>query len=234
MLPPVAVFDLDGTLVDTAPDLCASLNHCLASAGMGALPLERVRPHAGHGSRVMLAKAYEWDGRTIEGAALDREVARFLEHYAENIAVDSRPFPGVLQAMDRLEAAGWRLAICTNKYERFAVKLIAALGLSHRFEAVCGADTFATRKPDAGHLLGTIDRARGARERSVMIGDTSTDIDAAANAGVPSILLDFGYDPEPRARERATTIIAHYDQLDAALLDRLLAEAGTGRRTSAG
>ena len=160
-VPGVAVFDLDGTLIDTAPDLASSLNHCLAAADMPPLALEVVRPHAGHGARAMLREAYGRAGRVLPDAEMDAQVARFLDHYADNLAELSRPFPGAVTAMDRLAAAGYRLAICTNKYERFARALLGALDLDQRFAAVCGADTFPRRKPDPMHLLGTIGRAGG-------------------------------------------------------------------------
>ena len=144
----IAVFDLDGTLVDTAPDLAASLNHCLAAAGMAPMPLDVVRPHAGHGAKVMLREAYRRDGRDLDDAEMRDQVTRFIAYYQDHIADQSRLFPGVLESMDRLEAAGMRLAVCTNKYERLAGLLLNALAVADRFAAICGADTFARRKPD--------------------------------------------------------------------------------------
>jgi phosphoglycolate phosphatase len=211
----VAVFDLDGTLVDTAPDLADSLNHCLASVGMEAVPLDLVRPHAGHGARVMLREAYGWDGRPLGEAEEAEQLARFLSHYEANIAVRSRPFPGVLDAMDRLASGGFTLAICTNKHERLAILLLSELGLADRFAAICGADTFARRKPDPIHLTGTIEKSGGKPAGSIMIGDTITDIAAARAAGIASVLVDFGYAPDPDARAGATVIIDDYARLDA-------------------
>ena len=222
-LPPLAVFDLDGTLVDTAPDLAESLNHCLSSVGLARLELEIVRPHAGHGAKAMLREAYALAGRDLTEVELDAQVERFVAYYADHIAIGSSPFPGALAALDRLEAAGWRLAVCTNKYERLAVKLLDELGLAPRFAAICGADTFARRKPDPLHLTETIARAGGAVSNAVMIGDTDTDIDTAINAGVPSILVAFGYAPEARARDGASAIIDSYDRLDPAFAAALIA-----------
>lgn len=212
----VAVFDLDGTLVDTAPDLAASLNHCLAAAGMDAVPLELVRPHAGHGARVMLREAYGWDGRFLGETEGAEQLARFLAHYEQNIAVQSRPFPGVVEAMNRLAGGGFTLAICTNKHERLAILLLSELGLADRFQAICGADTFARRKPDPIHLTGTIEKSGGKPAGSIMIGDTITDIATARAAGIASVLVDFGYAPDPEARAGATAVIDDYARLDAA------------------
>ncbi|MCP3055239.1 HAD-IA family hydrolase [Aurantimonas marianensis] len=218
----VAVFDLDGTLVDTAPDHAASLNHCLAAARMPTMSLDMVRPYAGHGARVMLDEAYRRDDRPLPDQELNEQTARFLAHYEANIAVASAPFPGAVAAMDRLVEAGFRLAVCTNKYERFARLLLSEIGLADRFAAICGSDTFARRKPDPSHLTGTIERAGGRSDASIMIGDTSTDIDAAVAAGIPSILVDFGYAPDANARARASFILDDYAHLDAALAGRLI------------
>ncbi|GGD17917.1 HAD-IA family hydrolase [Aureimonas glaciei] len=218
---PIAVFDLDGTLVDTAPDLTASLNVCLEAEGLAPATLAAIRPHAGHGARAMLRHAYGQAGVALSEADTLRQLERFLGHYAGHIADRSRPFPGAVEALDRLAAAGYRLAVCTNKTEALARLLLEALGLDQRFAAICGADTFPARKPDPRHLLGTIDRARGRAERALMIGDTATDTDAAIAATVPCVLLDFGYAPDARAKADADVVIAHFDHLTVDLADRL-------------
>ncbi|WP_102959271.1 HAD hydrolase-like protein [Mangrovicella endophytica] len=219
---PLAVFDLDGTLVDTAPDLSASLDHCLAAVGMAPVPLELIRPHAGHGARVMIRKAYEWVDRPLGDDELGEQVVRFLAHYEAHICVRSRPFDGVVAAMDRLERDGFTLAVCTNKYEHLAVKLLGELGLADRFATICGADTFGGRKPDPMHLGGTIARAGAAAATSVMIGDTMTDVAAALALDVPSILIDFGYAPDAEARAKASRVIETYSELKGALLHQLM------------
>jgi phosphoglycolate phosphatase len=221
---PIAVFDLDGTLVDTAPDLANSLNACLLGAGLAPSTLDDVRPHAGHGARLMLQHAYGRAGHPLMEDEMARQLAVFLAHYEAHIADLSRPLPGVVDAMDRLSAAGYVLAVCTNKTERLSIKLLDALGLSDRFAAICGADTFAGRKPDPRHLLGTIDRAGGGP--AFLVGDTATDTDAAIAAAIPCALVDFGYAPDARARADAAVILSDYATLDAALADRLV-----GRRT---
>lgn len=224
-----AVFDLDGTLVDTAPDLCASLNHCLAAVNLAPIPLADVRPHAGHGARRMLQFAYGRAGHPLVDGDLEAQFARFLLHYEANIAVASRPFPGAIDALDRLATGGYRLAVCTNKPERLARLLLETLGLASRFAAICGSDTFAAMKPDPVHLLGTIERAGGDRRAAFLVGDTATDTDAATAAAIPSLLVDFGYAPDERARSGATLIIDDYRRLDPALAALLLAGIDASR-----
>ncbi|MCW4114382.1 HAD-IA family hydrolase [Aurantimonas sp. MSK8Z-1] len=223
---PIAVFDLDGTLVDTAPNLTASLNHCLRHAGMQELEVDTVRPHAGHGSRAMLLEAYRQASRPLVEPELTEQQQRFLAFYEAHIAVASRPFPGAVGALDRLGADGVILAVCTNKTERLSRLLLAELGLAERFAAICGSDTFARRKPDPSHLLGTIERAGGDPTCAVMIGDTATDTETAKAASVPAILVTFGYDPGELARRTASARIESFDALDLALLHRLLRVGG--------
>lgn len=216
------VFDLDGTLVDTAPDLTRALNHCLAFADLAPTTLEAVRPQAGHGARAMLTSAYQRAGRSFDNDDLDRQTARFLAYYGDHIAVASTMFPGALDTLDRMTDAGATLAVCTNKTEALAIKLLREMGLAERFAAICGADTFIARKPDPIHLSGTIALAGGRAECAVMIGDTDTDIEAAKRLGLPSILLGFGYDADRAAREKATAIVSHFDEIDVALVERLV------------
>ncbi|WAJ30650.1 HAD-IA family hydrolase [Antarcticirhabdus aurantiaca] len=224
---PTAIFDLDGTLVDTAPDLAASLDHCLAAAGLPLAGLARIRPHAGHGAQAMLRLGYDWAGAPLWGDELAGQTARFLAFYEANIAVSSKLYPGATDALDRLASAGFRLAVCTNKTERLARLLLAGLGLDARFSAICGADTFPARKPDPVHILGTLAQAGGEASRAVMIGDSRTDLDAAGAVAMPSVLMDFGdaaLDADDRAK--AALILPSFDALDASSLLCL----ATGRR----
>ena len=222
--PPIAIFDLDGTLVDTAPDLTGSLNHCLARRAMAPVTLDMVRPFAGHGSRAMLKAAYGWTARDLGEDELDEQVACFLSFYEANIARHSLPFPGAVDALDRLQEAGFVLAVCTNKSERLARLLLDSLGLSARFAAIAGFDTFAARKPDAIHITGTIKQAGGNPARAVMIGDTRTDTSAARNAGIPSILLGFGYDANAEARAEASHVADDYAAVTPELVHKLWQE----------
>ncbi|RIY03579.1 HAD family hydrolase [Aureimonas flava] len=216
------VFDLDGTLVDTAPDLTGALNHCLLAADIAETTLEAVRPQAGHGARAMLAAAYARAGRSADEEELAGQTRRFLAFYCEHIAVASTPFAGAVESLDRMAEAGATLAVCTNKTEALAARLLRELGLAARFAAVCGADTFVARKPDPAHLAGTIARAGGNVHRAVMVGDTDTDMEAALRLDVPSILVGFGYDADRAARRKATAIVSHFDEIDVAFVDRLV------------
>lgn len=222
---PVAVFDLDGTLVDTADDLVASLNHALAGHGLAAVDPAAMRPYAGHGGRAMIQRVHAARRLTLEPEALDAMVGAFLAHYAENIPGASRPFHGALSAMDRLGAAGWRLAVCTNKPQNLTERLLTALGLSARFAAICGADAFAFRKPDPRHLTGTIARAGGDPANAIMVGDSRTDVDAAIAAGIPVVAVDFGYSDTDVRILGASRIISHYDELTPGFAAALLAAA---------
>jgi phosphoglycolate phosphatase len=224
---PLLVFDLDGTLVDTAPDLVASLNFCLESVGMDPAEREAMGFHVGLGSRALIEKAYALRSRMLSPGELDRLSALFLDHYADKIPGSSRPYPGVLEALARHRAAGFRFAICTNKPEAMARKLVETLGMAPLFAAVCGADTFPFRKPDPRHLAETIVRAGGRPEKAVMVGDSRTDIDTAKSAGVPVIAVDFGYTDRHVGEFEPSVVISHYDALTTELSLRLI-EAAAG------
>lgn len=223
MTPPIIVFDLDGTLVDTAPDLMASLNHCLALDGLPpAGPIE-FRRFVGMGGKVMIERAYAAQRRDLAEARLKELLDAFLEHYGTNMPGDSKPYAGVVDALDRFEAAGFITAVCTNKFEVLSTTLIDALGLTHRFRAICGQDTFAFRKPDPRHLLETIALAGGDPERAVMVGDSETDIKTAKAAGIPVVAVDFGYTDEHVSTYEPSQVISHFDELTVAMAERLIA-----------
>lgn len=185
------VFDLDGTLVDTAPDLTNALNHALRVHGHAPVAPALVREAVGRGAPAMI---YEALG--IE-TGMDEILGDFLVHYEANIAVESRPFPGAAALLERLRARGARLAVCTNKRARLAKLLLEALRLDHHFGVIAGRDTFDTSKPHPGHLLGAIAATGGDPARAVMVGDSAVDIQAAQGAKIPSILVSFGYCPPP-------------------------------------
>jgi phosphoglycolate phosphatase len=207
------VFDLDGTLVDTAGDLLETLNVLLLREGLAALPYSAVGSLVGAGARAMIERGFRANGADLAPERREVLFTDFVALYGANIAAQSRPFPGVLAALDRFSAAGWRFAVCTNKQEDLSVRLLAALGLADRFEAVCGGDTFAVRKPEPGHLLGTIAKAGGDPARAVMIGDSRADILAAQNARVPVVAVTFGYTDEPVETFAPDVVIDHYDAL---------------------
>jgi phosphoglycolate phosphatase len=215
------VFDLDGTLIDTAPDLTAAANHALTALGLEPVSVAELRPFIGHGSTAMIAAGLRLKGRPVGEHELLRLHDRFLEFYAGNVAVSSRPYEGVPELLDALMAAGARLAVCTNKVERLSRLLLSELGLANRFAAIAGRDTFEVCKPAAGHLIGAIAMARGRADRAVMVGDSEVDFATAQAAQVPVIGVTFGYSPRPvRPLAQAmgvTAVIDHYRQFPSAL-----------------
>ena len=210
------VFDLDGTLVDTAPDLIGTLNLMLADAGLPTVPPASARHLVGRGARHLLEHGFREAGADLSRERADALAERFVDLYLERIADESRPFEGVEAALDELAAAGARLAVCTNKLTGLSNALLDALGLASRFAAVLGPDAAARRKPDADHLLRTIERAGGDPARAVMVGDSETDVGAARNAGVPVIVVSFGYTEIPPQELGADVLIDRYADLPAA------------------
>lgn len=225
----IAVFDLDGTLIHTAPDLLDALNHSLAGDGLDLVRAEGFGRALGSGGRVMIETAHRAQNRELTPDALERLYSTFLDHYACNIPGKSLPFPGVLDALDRLEAAGYILAICTNKTEALALKLIEGLRLRERFTAICGVDTFSHCKPDPRHLLETIEMANGDPALAIMVGDSRTDIDTAKAAGIPVVAVDFGYTDQHVSAFEPSVVISRYDELTVHLAERLIAAGNAPR-----
>jgi phosphoglycolate phosphatase len=225
---PIIVFDLDGTLVDTAPDLLASLNQTLDAGGATRTDGAGFRQFVGHGGRVMIERAYQAQKRALTVNEHDRLFALFLEHYGANIPGQSKPYPGVIESLDRFRDTGYLLAVCTNKTEDFSKRLLVALGMSGYFSAICGQDTFAFRKPDPRHLTETIKMAGGDTEQAVMVGDSRTDIDTAKAAGIPVVAVDFGYTDRHVREFDPSKVISHFDELTVALANQLISVA-TGR-----
>jgi phosphoglycolate phosphatase len=209
------VFDLDGTLVDTAPDLVAATNHVLEHVGLPPIDDKSLRPFIGHGARVMIERATATAKLSEE--TRERLLERFLDYYGAHIAVASRPFEGAVDALTRFQAAGAKLAVCTNKREGMSRLLLDALDLSRFFAAVAGGDTLASRKPHPGHLLGTIRLAGGEASRAVMIGDSNVDIATAKAAGVPVVAVSFGYTDTPIRDFGPDAVIDHYRELEPAI-----------------
>lgn len=209
----VIVLDLDGTLVDTAPDLMNTLNAVLGEEGLPPLAYEMAPVLVGRGAKVMLERGFAADGRPLEEPDASRLFDRFIEHYLEHIADESRPFPGVLEALDRLEADGAILAVCTNKRTDLALAVLDALDLTSRFKAIIGPDMAPRPKPDASHLLRTIELCAGDPKRSVMVGDSINDVLAARNAAIPVVLVSFGYTDTPPRDMDADALIDGFDEL---------------------
>lgn len=211
------VFDLDGTLVDTAPDLVRALNQTMDLEGLPPSRLETVRGMVGHGARVLIERSASAAGVAFSDNRLNQLTRAFVEFYRADIARDSTPFPGLIDALDRLAGFGARLAVCTNKRTDLSLKLLAALNLHERFAAIVGADAVAERKPHPDHFRAAVTRAGGFVERSLMIGDTSTDIATARAAGAPVAIVAFGYGDESETSE-ADIILNHFSELTPACL----------------
>jgi phosphoglycolate phosphatase len=218
---PIVVFDLDGTLADTAPDLMATLNTLLAQEGLPTLPMERAKSLIGAGARALIARGYETAGLELTPERHELLFQQFLTLYRQNICNETRLFPGVVAAMDSLGASGFTLAVCTNKVEGHSRLLLEALGITGYFAAICGRDTFPFCKPDPRHLTETIAMARGDAGRAVMIGDSHTDIATAQAARIPVIAVPFGYTDQPVETYGPDRVITHFDALPQAVEDVL-------------
>jgi phosphoglycolate phosphatase len=219
MAAPTVVFDLDGTLIDTAPDLIGTLNVLFAGLSLPALPLATGRNLIGSGAKAMIERGLKAEGRPIVAAEIDQLFRQFIDHYTAHIADQSRPFPGLERALEALTARGCPLAVCTNKLEGLSVLLLDALDLSKHFAAVCGQDTLGMQKPDPEMLRQTILRAGGRPDCAVMVGDSATDIRTARAAGIPVVAVEFGYTEIPVAKLGADKIIGHFDELPDAVFD---------------
>jgi phosphoglycolate phosphatase len=223
---PTIAFDLDGTLVDTAPDLVDTLNLVLEEAGLDPVPFDDARNLVGGGARALIERGLAFEREKLPASAIDWLLARFLVHYEAHLADRSRAFPEVEAVLGALAAKGALLVVCTNKLERFSVKLLQALGLAGRFAVIAGADTFPVRKPDAGHLLDTITRAGGHSTAAVMVGDSETDVLTARRAKVPVVAVSWGYSRTPARELGADRLIARMNELPG-IVEELLDLAAT-------
>jgi phosphoglycolate phosphatase len=213
----MVVFDLDGTLVDTAPDLIAALNYVLAREGIAPVPLKSARNLIGAGARKLIERGLEVEGVAMTTSDIDRLMKDFVAYYADHIADASRPFEGLEAALDDLEALGFRFAVCTNKLEWLSKLLLDKLDLSRRFAAICGADTFGVAKPDPVILQQTLARAGGQLKGAVMVGDAGPDVGVARRAGIPVIGVEFGYTDVPIAELKPDRLIGHMRELPGAV-----------------
>jgi phosphoglycolate phosphatase len=207
------VFDLDGTLVDTAPDLIDALNAVFARRGLPAIDYATARNMIGGGARRMIESALKFEGCARSAGELDQILADFVAQYSDHIADRSRVFPGLGAALDGLAARNCRLAVCTNKLEQLSRRLLDALGLTRHFAAICGQDTFGIQKPDPAVLHRTIEAAGGEPQRAVMVGDSGIDIATARAAGIPVVAVGFGYSETPIATHRPDRLVGHFDDL---------------------
>lgn len=205
-------FDLDGTLVDSSGDLTEAVNHTLAFAGRPLLTVDQVKTMVGGGAKHMLAQ-----GLAATGSCTADEFRplykRMLAYYGDHLAVHTRPFPGAIAALDRLDAMGVTVAVVTNKFESFALKLLGELGLSERFACIIGGDTLGPglSKPDPAPIHEMVKRCGGGR--AAFVGDSIYDIQAAKNAGIPGIAVSFGFLLQPVAEMGADAVIDSFDDL---------------------
>ena len=210
-------FDLDGTLVDTAPDIVAALNQVLAENDLAPLPYDTARVLVGRGAKHLIEQGYAATGLPLSPDVSPALVERFVACYRSRIADESRPFEGLVETLESLAHQGAILCVCTNKRTDLSIALLDALDLSKHFTAVVGADAAPAAKPDARHLICAIETAGGDVGRAVMVGDSITDVGAARNAGVPVIVTSFGYTDIPVADLGADAMIDSFSELVAAV-----------------
>lgn len=211
------IFDLDGTLAHTAPDLIGTLNRITADYNLEPISLEQFGKIIGHGAKAMITRSFECNNREIDEKTLEKLLQDFLDDYAQNIANETVLFENVLDAMDIIAEKGFSFALCTNKTESMARLLLDKLDVTKRFKSITGGDTFDFRKPDARHLQETARLAGHTLEKAIMIGDSATDIDAAKNAGIASVAVTFGYTETPAHKLGASKVISHFNELPAAI-----------------
>ncbi|MDB5417764.1 MAG: gph [Phenylobacterium sp.] len=221
----VIALDLDGTLVDTAPDLVGTLNVLLREEGLAPLAIAEARPFIGRGARWLIERGFQAADAPLDAERIPDLFNRFIAHYFAHIADHSRPFPGVMEALGVMKAAGARLAVCTNKRTDLSLALLDALAMTPLFDAVIGADATRAIKPDPRHLEAAVRAAGGTMDRAILVGDAATDAGAARAAGAPLILVSFGYTEIPARELAPDVLIDHFDELPPACA-RLLGACG--------
>ncbi len=209
-------FDLDGTLINSAPDLFNALDHCLISHSFPLSDHNKISPHIGQGAKAMIRKALEdsqLSAITSDEDLIEKLWHSFIDHYKIHSADHSHPFDGAVVAMELLSDEGHTLAVCTNKTEQLTLPLLDKLDLSKHFSAITCADSYPFKKPDPRHLLNTITKAGGTPPHALMIGDSRTDIETAKNADIPSIGVDWGYTDIPMHELSPDHLISHFNEL---------------------
>ncbi|MEP0520518.1 MAG: HAD family hydrolase [Hyphomicrobiales bacterium] len=217
MSAPLLVFDLDGTLLETAPDLVGSLNSVLEKEGLKSIPIQTARTYIGQGARMMIELGFKANQLSISHEEIEALVPGFLEIYEARISLKTHAFPNLLEVLDELSEGGWQFAVCTNKMERLARILLEDLNLTDRFVAITGGDTFENKKPHPDHILKTIALTDSLPERSIMVGDSASDINAAKAADVPVIAVDFGYTPVHVSELNPDIVISSFNELHSAI-----------------
>ena len=212
------LLDFDGTLVDTAPDFIGALNRLLREMEHPTVPIAEFRNLAGDGAKRLLQRALGHVGAAVpEDDQIMPQVKQLIAYYYEVMTVASRPFPGVVDTLKLLHGGGTRLAICTNKPQAATDALIGHFGLGHLFGAVLGGDKVAAKKPDPGHLHDALALLGRQADRAVMVGDSATDVAAARAAGIPVVVVSYGYSPVPAHELGGDAVIGHFSELPSAL-----------------
>lgn len=202
----IVLFDLDGTLVDTVPDLAAATDHMLETLGFPPAGEGRVRTWIGHGVNQLVKRALAAaTGSELE--LFDRGLKLFLDYYARHLTDATLPYPGVTEALDELAGRGLRLAVVTNKSARFTEPLLGSLGLLEVFHAVVSGDTVTEKKPAPEPLLHAVRLCEGTAPQAVMVGDSMTDVEAARRAGLGVIGVPYGYNHGDEAFWTAPDVI---------------------------
>ncbi|MGB7205935.1 MAG: HAD-IA family hydrolase [Anderseniella sp.] len=207
------IFDLDGTLVNTAPDLWRATNHVLKANGRREVSLDDIHEMVGMGAKKLIERGFERTGEPVRADMVDIMFRQFIDYYSANIADLSKPYPGVVALLDELKGRDIGMSVCTNKLERMSVKLIGELGLDHYFSAIIGPDTTGVAKPDPRPLDAAIKAAGSARSHAIMIGDSATDIRTAQAASVPVVAVSFGYTDTHVSAFEPDHVVDHFDDI---------------------
>ena len=207
------IFDLDGTLIDSAPDVCRALNRTLVRYGRRSHGVEEVKAYLGQGARVLMEMALRKTGLVPPANEIDGLTSEFLTDYAANPVVDTTVYPGVIKALDKLKDRQAKLAICTNKPSITTGPVLDRFALGSYFSAIICPDHVENRKPHADHIRATVKAVNGDLQHAIMVGDSENDIDAAINAGIPSIAVTFGYAHRKHDELGATALVDHFDSL---------------------
>ena len=208
---PIILFDLDGTLIDSAPDLVGTLNIILKRHGRTTLTISAVKKLVGNGARALLERGFKEPGAPAEN--LDALTVEFIETYVPNCAVLSRPFSGVIDTLDTFANSGYRMAVCTNKPQAPSETILTELGLMQYFEVVVGGDFFPMRKPDPQHLLGALQLMDAPENPAIMVGDSYNDVASARNAGMPVIVVTYGYTTTPAHKLGGDILVDHFSDI---------------------
>ena len=211
------IYDLDGTLIDSAKDMQVAVSRVLADHGLPPVSEDDVRIFMGQGSKVTMAKAFGKYGKSLDDQALSAVTREFVRYYEADPVSHTIAFDGVAEVVARFDRMGLKQGVCTNKFERPSRIILSALKLMPPIVDVAGADTFTVRKPDPGHILQLIDRIGGHRDRAVMIGDSIHDVEAAHGAGLPAVLVSWGYTARPASELGAEAVIERFANLPDAL-----------------